>query len=143
MPTSDGVQLNPEVVAEQVARKYEQSDAEGELLRAGARDPHAQEWPGGGASAPLSTALDPVLYTLASANDAGGHSSSSCAAVVVSSIEAAPDAAEFPDVAGQTSAGQGIAAAGAPHDSGSSGRFGEASSEQSYSLTGACTVQVD
>ena len=42
----------------QLARKHDHSDAEGVLLRSGARDPEAETWPGGVRSAPVSSALD-------------------------------------------------------------------------------------
>ncbi len=42
----------------QLARKHDHSDAEGVLLRAGARDPQAEAWPGGATRAPVSSALD-------------------------------------------------------------------------------------
>ena len=45
-------------VVPQLARKHDNSDAEGVLLRAGARDPEADTWPGGDAAAPVSSALD-------------------------------------------------------------------------------------
>lgn len=43
----------------QVARKFDQSDAEGVLLRAGAKDHQANQWPGH-TEEPLSSTLDPT-----------------------------------------------------------------------------------
>lgn len=47
-------------LAVQLARRHDQSDAEGVLLRAGASDPKAHHFPGGGSAAPVDSALDPA-----------------------------------------------------------------------------------
>lgn len=47
----------------QLARRHDQSDAEGVLLCAGAFDPDKHHYPGGGAAAPIDSAVDPSAPT--------------------------------------------------------------------------------
>lgn len=138
----------------QVARKFEQSDAEGELLRAGARDPHAQQWPGGGASAPVSTALDPVLdpvlSTLPPATDRAEAQGGGATTETELEASGFTDAAVFMGAVGQSRDAEEVAAAEATivdeaargGGGGGGGRFEEAGSEQSHSQTGACGFNV-
>ena len=61
----------------QLARKNDHSDAEGVLLRAGARDPEAETWPGGATAAPISSALDAGSGTRVPQQDAESASPAS------------------------------------------------------------------
>lgn len=49
----------------QLARRHDQSDAEGVLLRAGAADAQAHHFPGGASPTPVDSALDPAAPTFA------------------------------------------------------------------------------
>ena len=52
------VRVSPCCLCAQLARKHDRSDAEGALQRAGAADPDANHFPGGGGGTPVDSALD-------------------------------------------------------------------------------------